>query len=248
MSKTWETTISLEKKACSRYYGVSPVSRHLFITKNVKKHEKLQSPLNKWLSQGILSFHLFLDILSYSKVSKNRKTTKSLEFLHLLQFLHNSTKTSAAGARQGTRSVPVISVPSRNEAWEVYPLEMYYPDNPTRLCRPKAGQSLVLIKILMLRSEKLIHQMLPKTMAENLKYGRPTSEMFDSATVLFSEVSFSICCKPHILLRDWRLQRPRADLLPAWTLWDARPDLQNFWRKNWQIRCSQGKETILSYI
>ena len=132
----------LKKKACSRYYGVSPVSRHLFITKNVKKHEKLQSPLNKWLSQGILSFHLFLDILSYSKVSKNRKTTKSLEFLHLLQFLHNSTKTSAAGARQGTRSVPVISVPSRNEAWEVYPLEMHYPDDPTRLCRPKAGQSL----------------------------------------------------------------------------------------------------------
>ena len=126
--------------------GVSPVSRHLFITKNVKKHEKLQSPLNKWLSQGILSFHLFLDILSYSKVSKNRKTTKSLEFLHLLQFLHNSTKTSAAGARQGTRSVPVISVPSRNEAWEVYPLEMYYPDDPTRLCRPKAGQSLVKTK------------------------------------------------------------------------------------------------------
>ena len=139
--------IAWKKKACSRYYGVSPVSRHLFITKNVKKHEKLQSPLNKWLSQGILSFHLFLDILSYSKVSKNRKTTKSLEFLHLLQFLHNSTKTSAAGARQGTRSVPVISVPSRNEAWEVYPLEMYYPDDPTRLCRPKAGQSLVEKKI-----------------------------------------------------------------------------------------------------
>ena len=138
--------------ACSRYFGVSPVSRHLFITKNVKKHEKLQSPLNKWLSQGILSFHLFLDILSYSKVSKNRKTTKSLEFLHLLQFLHNSTKTSAAGARQGTRSVPVISVPSRNEAWEVYPLEMYYPDDPTRLCRPKAGQSLVLSKHLKGRS------------------------------------------------------------------------------------------------
>ena len=41
----------------------------------------------------------------------------------------------------------------------------------------------------MLRSEKLIHQMLPKTMAENLKYGRATSEMFESATILFSEVS-----------------------------------------------------------
>ena len=142
--------------ACSRYFGVSPVSRHLFITKNVKKHEKLQSPLNKWLSQGILSFHLFLDILSYSKVSKNRKTTKSLEFLHLLQFLHNSTKTSAAGARQGTRSVPVISVPSRNEAWEVYPLEMYYPDDPTRLCRPKAGQSLVPIKSLTKTDENYV--------------------------------------------------------------------------------------------
>ena len=40
----------------------------------------------------------------------------------------------------------------------------------------------------MLRSDTLIHQMLPKTMAENLKYGRPTSEMFESATILFSEV------------------------------------------------------------
>jgi len=38
------------------------------------------------------------------------------------------------------------------------------------------------------RSEKLIHQMLPKSVAENLKYGRPTSEMFESATVLFSEI------------------------------------------------------------
>ena len=130
--------------ACSRYFGVSPVSSYLFITKNVRKHEKLQSPLNKWLSQGILSFLLFLDILLHSKVSRNRKTTKPLEFLHFLQFLHNSTKPSAAGAKQGMRSVPVISVPSRNEAWEVYPLEVYYPDDPTRLCRPKAGQSLVL--------------------------------------------------------------------------------------------------------
>ena len=25
----------------------------------------------------------------------------------------------------------------------MYPLEVYYPDDPTRLCRPKAGQSLV---------------------------------------------------------------------------------------------------------
>ena len=40
----------------------------------------------------------------------------------------------------------------------------------------------------MSRSDTLIHQMLPKTMAENLKYGRPTSEMFESATILFSEV------------------------------------------------------------
>ena len=42
------------------------------------------------------------------------------------------------------------------------------------------------------RSEKLIHQMLPKSVAENLKYGRPTSEMFESATVLFSEVGSSL--------------------------------------------------------
>ena len=31
--------------------------------------------------------------------------------------------------------------------------------------------------------------MLPKTIAENLKFGKPTSKMFESATVLFSEVS-----------------------------------------------------------
>ena len=37
----------------------------------------------------------------------------------------------------------MISVPSRREAWEVYPFEVYYPDDPTRLCRLKAGQSLV---------------------------------------------------------------------------------------------------------
>ena len=39
----------------------------------------------------------------------------------------------------------VVSVPSQRKAWEVYPLEVYYPDDPTRLCRPKAGQSLVSI-------------------------------------------------------------------------------------------------------
>ena len=39
----------------------------------------------------------------------------------------------------------VVSVPSQRKAWEVYPLEVYYPDDPTRLCRPKAGQSLVRI-------------------------------------------------------------------------------------------------------
>ena len=38
----------------------------------------------------------------------------------------------------------VVSVPSQRKAWEVYPLEVYYPDDPTRLCRPKAGQSLVI--------------------------------------------------------------------------------------------------------
>ena len=80
-----------------------------------------------------------MEILLYSKVSRNRKTKKSLTFLHFLQFLHNSTKPSAAGMR----SVPVISVPSRH----VYPLEVYYPDDPTRLCRPKAGQSLVSQKV-----------------------------------------------------------------------------------------------------
>ena len=36
----------------------------------------------------------------------------------------------------------VVSVPSQRKAWEVYPLEVFYPDDPTRLCRPKAGQSL----------------------------------------------------------------------------------------------------------
>ena len=41
----------------------------------------------------------------------------------------------------------VVSVPSQRKAWEVYPLEVYYPDDPTRLCRPKAGQSQVNIKI-----------------------------------------------------------------------------------------------------
>ena len=43
-----------------------------------------------------------------------------------------------------------------------------------------------------LRSDKLTHQMLPMSVAENLKYGRPTSEMFESATVLFSEVRSSL--------------------------------------------------------
>ena len=42
----------------------------------------------------------------------------------------------------------VVSVPSQRKAWEVYLLEVYYPDDPTRLCRPKAGQSLVLSKYL----------------------------------------------------------------------------------------------------
>ena len=35
----------------------------------------------------------------------------------------------------------VVSVPSQRKAWEGYLLEVYYPDDPTRLCRPKAGQS-----------------------------------------------------------------------------------------------------------
>ena len=42
----------------------------------------------------------------------------------------------------------VVSVPSQRKAWEVYPLEVYYPDDPTRLCRPKAGQSLVIENVL----------------------------------------------------------------------------------------------------
>ena len=100
-------------------------------------------PWKKWLAQGILSFLLFQDTLLYSKVSRNRKMTKSLDFLHFHQFLHNVTKPSAAGARRDMRSVPVISVPSWREAWEVYPLEVYSPDDPTRICRP-IGQSLVL--------------------------------------------------------------------------------------------------------
>ena len=115
------------------------------------------------------------------------------------------------------------------------------------------------------RSEKLIHQMLPKTVAENLKYGRATSEMFESATILFSEVYCMLAASAFVLLSvfvlllylllsvfdpllgDWRLQRPCPDLHPSWPLWDAWPDLQNFWCKNGQIWCFQGKLTFLSH-
>ena len=38
------------------------------------------------------------------------------------------------------------------------------------------------------RSEALIYQMLPKTVADNLKSNKPTSELFDSATVCFTEI------------------------------------------------------------
>ena len=38
------------------------------------------------------------------------------------------------------------------------------------------------------RSEKLIYQMLPKTVADSLKNKKSRSEMFDSATILFSEI------------------------------------------------------------
>ena len=63
--------------------------------------------------------------------------------------------------------------------------------------------------------------MLPKSVAENLKYGRPTSEMFESATVLFSEVRSSLwdnilpcfwacfCTMNHILF-SWTSSCPRS--------------------------------------
>ena len=34
---------------------------------------------------------------------------------------------------------------ARSEAWEVYQLELYRPDDPSRPCRPKAGQGLVMM-------------------------------------------------------------------------------------------------------
>ena len=42
--------------------------------------------------------------------------------------------------------------------------------------------------------------MLPKTVAENLKYGRATSEMFESATILFSEVYCMLAASAFVLL------------------------------------------------
>ena len=38
------------------------------------------------------------------------------------------------------------------------------------------------------RSEKLIYRMLPKMVADSLKNKQSTSEMFESATILFSEI------------------------------------------------------------
>ena len=38
------------------------------------------------------------------------------------------------------------------------------------------------------KAEGLITQMLPKTVAENLKQNKSTSEMFDSATICFTEI------------------------------------------------------------
>ena len=38
------------------------------------------------------------------------------------------------------------------------------------------------------RSERLIYQMLPKLVADSIRNKKPTSEMFDSATILFSEI------------------------------------------------------------
>ena len=126
--ETWETTISLEKKCLAQGILSFFLFLELFNAKNVKKHEKQQSPLNKWLSQGILSFLLFLDILLYSKVSRNRKTTKSLDFLHFLQFLQQfdqaerrrrearhekCTRYKCSLPTRGMRSVPARSVLSR---------------------------------------------------------------------------------------------------------------------------------------
>ena len=68
----------------------------------------------------------------------------------------------------------VVSVPSQRKAWEVYPLEVYYPDDPTRLCRPKAGQSLVKINaqkyvIIGTNAQKL------KEYIQQWKYNSPSS-------------------------------------------------------------------------
>merc|ERR1719228_1617522 len=38
------------------------------------------------------------------------------------------------------------------------------------------------------RAETLIYQMLPKSVADNLKANKPTSELFESATVCFTEI------------------------------------------------------------
>ena len=37
---------------------------------------------------------------------------------------------------------------ARSEAWEVYQLKLYRPDDPSRPCRPKAGQGLVMMMMM----------------------------------------------------------------------------------------------------
>ena len=67
--------------------------------------------------QRILSFSCFQTLSVFKifcrfPVSRHvpfSKTKKSLDFLHFHHCLHNSSKPSAAGARPGIRSVPMIS-------------------------------------------------------------------------------------------------------------------------------------------
>ena len=49
----------------------------------------------------------------------------------------------------------------------MYPLEVIYPDDPTRLCRPKAGQSLVYLKYM--DADKMRHKVSKSEL--NLFYG-----------------------------------------------------------------------------
>ena len=88
----------------------------IFCIQKCLETENSQIPWQNHYFQMILSFFLFLDTFWIQKCPETEKRPIT---------------------------VPLISVPFQREAWEVYPLEVYYPDDTTRLCRPKAGQSLV---------------------------------------------------------------------------------------------------------